>query len=105
MERWFNVDAGFNRASGQQLNSNYRAFPLFLSGVRGDGRATWDFSAIKSFALTESAAVQFRAECFNAWNHPNFSGPNTDPVSTAFGQVTSTASDPRNWQFSLKVKF
>jgi hypothetical protein len=105
VERWFNTDAGFNRVAAQQLQFNVRTFPLYLSGARGDGRASWDLSAIKNFPITERVTAQFRAECYNAWNHPNFSGPNTDPVSTAFGQVTSTASDPRNWQFSLNVKF
>jgi hypothetical protein len=105
VDRWFNVNAGFNRIPAQQLQFNLRTFPLLLSGVRGDGRATWDFSAIKSFAIRESIDLQFRAECYNSFNHPNFSGPNTDPLSSAFGTVTGTASDPRNWQFSLKLKF
>jgi hypothetical protein len=105
VERWFNTEAGFNRVASQRLEYNLRSFPLLLSGLRGDGRATWDLSAIKNFAITERVTMQFRAECYNAWNHANFSGPNTDPTSTAFGQVTSTASDPRNWQFSLNLKF
>ena len=105
VDRWFNVNAGFNRNSAQQLQFNLRNFPIFLAGLRGDGRANWDFSAIKNFALREKVALQFRAECYNSFNHSNFNGPNTDPTSSAFGTVTGTASDPRNWQFSLKVKF
>jgi hypothetical protein len=61
-----------------------RTFPLLLSGARGDGRASWDLSAIKNFPITEKVTAQFRAECYNAWNHANFSGPNTDAVSTAW---------------------
>jgi hypothetical protein len=105
VNQWFNVNAGFNRNAAQQLQFNLRAFPLLFAGIRGDGRASWDFSAIKSFAVHEAVAVQFRAECYNAFNHPNFSGPNTDPTSSAFGTITGTAADPRVWQFSLKVKF
>jgi hypothetical protein len=103
--QWFNVNSGFNRISNQQLDQNLRTFPLLFSGVRGDGRASWDFSVIKNFVIHESVDLQFRAECYNAWNHPNFNAPNTSPVSSAFGQITGTASDPRNWQFSLKLRF
>ena len=104
VDRWFNTDAGFNRNSAQQLASNLRGFPQRLSGLRGDGRATWDFSAIKNFNIRENVVMQFRAEVYNAWNHANFNDPNTDPVSTAFGRITS-AAEGRNWQFGLRLKF
>jgi hypothetical protein len=68
--QWFNVNSGFNRISNQQLDQNLRTFPLLFSGVRGDGRASWDFSVIKNFVIHESVDLQFRAECYNAWNHP-----------------------------------
>jgi hypothetical protein len=105
VDRWFNTDSGFNRDSSQQLASNIRTLPLRFAGVRADGRANWDFSAIKDFPIHESVAVQFRAECYNSWNHANFNSPNTSPTSSAFGRITGTASDPRNFQFSLKLKF
>jgi hypothetical protein len=105
VDRWFNVDAGFNRVSTQQLSYNIRTFPLRLSGVRGDVLSRWDFSLIKDFALTEKATFQFRAEVFNAWNHPSFSSPNLSPTSTAFGTITSTANEPRQWQLSARIKF
>src|SRR5947207_7735444 len=71
----------------------------------GDGRATWDFSAIENLAIREAIDLQFRTECYTSFNHANFSGPITDSTSSAFGTIISTASDPRNRQFSLKVKF
>lgn len=104
-DRWFNVDAGFNRVSTQQLSYNIRTFPLRLSGVRGDVLSRWDFSMIKDFALTEKVTFQFRAEVFNAWNHPSFSSPNLSPTSTAFGACTGTANEPRQWQFAARLKF
>jgi hypothetical protein len=104
VDRWFNTEAGFNRNSAQQLASNIRVSPLRFSGIRADGQARWDFSAIKSFRITEKARMQFRAECLNAWNHPNLSAPNTTPTSSAFGMIT--AQDvPRIWQMSLKLTF
>jgi hypothetical protein len=101
-DRWFNTEAGFNRNSAQQLGSNIRTFPLRFSGVRGDGQARWDFSAIKNFKVSERVRVQFRAECFNAWNHPNLSTPSTSPTSSSFGRITSQNA-PRSWQGSLKL--
>ena len=48
--------------------------------------------------------MQFRAECLNAWNHPNLFVPNTAPTSSAFGIITSQ-DVPRIWQLSLKLVF
>lgn len=105
VDRWFNVDAGFNRNANQQLASNYRLFPLRFSGIRSDGQNSWDFSIVKNFPIRESFKAQFRADAYNAWNHTNFNAPNTTPTNTAFGRITGTAGDSRNWQMSLKVMF
>jgi hypothetical protein len=48
--------------------------------------------------------TQFRAEFFNAFNHPSFLGVSTNVDSSLFGQVTST-HDPRLIQFGLKLNF
>jgi carboxypeptidase family protein/TonB-dependent receptor-like protein len=103
VERWFNTEAGFNRDSSQQLSYNIRTTPLRFAEVRGDGRATWDFSLIKNVRLADTT-LQFRAEVYNAWNHPNFNNPVTSPVDSAFGQIFG-AGEARNLQFSLKLKF
>jgi hypothetical protein len=103
--KWFNTAAGFNRNSAQQLESNIRTFPLRIGEARADGRATWDFSAIKNVQLGKGAVLQFRAEVYNAWDHPNFREPNTSPTSSDFGVITRLGTDPRNGQFSLKLKF
>ncbi|MBI1897421.1 MAG: TonB-dependent receptor, partial [Acidobacteria bacterium] len=41
-ERWFNIDAGFNRNSKEQLASNIRTFPQRFTGIRGDGINNFD---------------------------------------------------------------
>jgi hypothetical protein len=102
---WFNTAAGFNRVSAQQLASNIITFPTRLSGVRADGEARWDFSMIKNFPMGEKVVTQFRAEVYNAWNHPSFAAPNTSPINSNFGRITSTTVIARQWQFSLRVKF
>jgi hypothetical protein len=70
-----------------------------------------DMSIARSFPFTETAALQFRAEYFNLFNHTNFGDPNVTLNST-FGEVTGTtpqngaaANDPRIAQFSLKLNF
>jgi len=104
VDRWINT-AGFNRNSTEQLSYNIRTFPLRFAGIRADVLSRWDFSMIKNFAIREKLTFQFRAEVFNAWNHPSFNAPNLSPTSTAFGNVLSTANESRQWQFSGRLKF
>lgn len=72
--------------------------------LRSDSYNNWDIVALKNTPITERASLQFRAEFFNAFNHPNYGAPvNTINVGTA-GQVLS-ASDARILQFALKMLF
>jgi hypothetical protein len=105
VDRWFNIDAGFNRNAAQQLASNVRSFPLRFSGLRADDQQRWDFSLSKKFNITERVNASFRAEAFNLFNHVNFSGPNTNPTDTNFGRITGTQSAARSWQFALKITY
>jgi hypothetical protein len=104
VDRWFNTD-GFNRSASQQLQWNYRQFPLRFAGIRGDGQFSLDMSISKYFNFTERVRAQFRADAYNATNTSNLNTPNTAPTNTAFGRVTSTAGDARNWQLALKILF
>ncbi|MCS7315460.1 MAG: TonB-dependent receptor, partial [Bryobacteraceae bacterium] len=104
-DRWFNTEAGFNRDSRQQLAYNWRAFPPRFAGIRGDDQRSWDFSITKDFPLRERMKLRFRADAYNALNQTNFATPNRTPTSTAFGTITGTDGDPRNWQLGLKVVF
>jgi hypothetical protein len=103
VDRWFNVDAGFERNSSRQLSYNYRTLPTRFNNVRGAGVNSWDLSAIKNTRAWERLTVQFRAEFLNAFNHANFALPNTTPTSTAFGRVTSQQGYPRRIQLGLKL--
>lgn len=85
----------------------------------GPGIQTADLSLFKNFKFTERWLLQFRAEFFNAFNHPNFANPspNIGPGNTPSGfQVTNTLApilgtdsggpgDPREIQFALKLYF
>jgi hypothetical protein len=49
--------------------------------------------------------VQFRAEFFNAFNHPQFNIPNLASNQATFGQITTQVVAPRVIQFALKYAF
>jgi outer membrane receptor protein involved in Fe transport len=104
VDRWFATEA-FVRDASLQLQSNRQQLPLRFSGIRGDGQRSWDWSLFKTFPVTERVKIQFRAEAYNAFNQASFNTPNRNPTSGAFGTVTDTQSEARNWQFSLFVKF
>ncbi len=102
-DRWFNTDV-FDRRSGAPLASNIRTFPLRFSNVRLDSQRRWDFSLNKTFQITERFKTRFRADTFNALNEPVLRGPDTNPISSTFGQIT--AQEPsRSFQFSLNLQF
>jgi carboxypeptidase family protein len=46
------------------------------AALRGPDMVNFDFSAYKTFQLGERFGLQFRAEFFNIFNHPNFNLPN-----------------------------
>ncbi len=76
--------------------------------VRGPGQSNFDLALNKSTKVgwwTEGATVQFRAEFFNAFNHPQFADPNLLLPFPGFGQITKTRMSPRIIQFALKYNF
>jgi len=66
-----------------------------------------DFSLIKQFALPrKDMGLQFRAEFFNLFNHPQFGPPGNDiNVPASFGIVSSTVNNPRLTQLALRLTF
>jgi hypothetical protein len=81
--------------------------PREISSVRAPGTATTALSLFKQFALPfrEGMMLEFRAEAFNALNHPQFSAPNLTVGAGSFGQITSQANSPRQVQLALKLYF
>ncbi|MBI3210741.1 MAG: TonB-dependent receptor [Candidatus Solibacter usitatus] len=87
-ERWFNIDAGFNRSSAQVLANNIQGLSTRFNGVRSDGINNFDLSFFKNIRIKERVTAQFRLESFNSLNHVQFDVPNTNPVNAAFGSIT-----------------
>jgi hypothetical protein len=76
--------------------------------VEGPGQVNTDLAVSKKIAVrwpAESASVEFRTEFFNVFNHPQFSDPDTNLSSPTFGQILTTAVNPRVIQFALKYSF
>ena len=67
-----------------------------------------DFSLIKDFPLAwddHKAGLNFRAEFFNLFNHPQYGMPVSDINAEGFGSVNSTVNNPRLVQLAMKLTF
>ncbi len=74
--------------------------------VSGPDFVNSDFSAIKDFVLPrEGMGLNFRAEFFNLFNHPQYGAPVADINAPGFGAVNSTVNNPRLVQLALKLTF
>ncbi|MBV8731410.1 MAG: TonB-dependent receptor, partial [Acidobacteriia bacterium] len=75
------------------------------NAIHNPGLENWNLGLYKKFAINERLGFQFRAEAFDAFNHPNWGSANFDPTSTSFGKVTGKTDDARNLQLSLRFYF
>jgi hypothetical protein len=76
--------------------------------VAGPGQASLDVSLSKTVSLrslSERSSIEFRAEFFNALNHPQFANPDSNFTSPTFGVIASTAVNPRVGQLALRLAF
>jgi hypothetical protein len=97
LAEWFNTNAFAAPAAGYFGN----AAP---GSIIGPGVVNFDMALYKDFKVKEYVTFQFRAEAFNIFNHPSFSGVQTAYGAGNFGAVTS-ALDPRIFEFALRVQF
>ena len=91
-----------------QLSNNIRTLPFTQSGFRGQPLNYWEgINVIKKTSIGERVNTELRFSFQNAFNHPEFNNPNTDPTSSNFGKVTDQVgfSLPRNIEVGLKIKF
>ena len=76
--------------------------------VDGPGQANLDLGLMKAVAIAwprEKSILDFRAEFFNAFNHPQFANPDTNLSSSTFGFISSTSVNPRVGQLALRISF
>ena len=78
--------------------------------VDGPGQANLDVAVSKTVMLkwpAERSRLAFRAEFYNALNHPQFANPDTNfsPSSPTFGIISATSVSARVGQIALKLAF
>jgi hypothetical protein len=87
---------------------------LRRNSIVGPGFTDIDLSLIKNTKVTERVNVQFRADAFDLFNHPNYGQPNrvlSSLTSTTFGTITNTrfptgdGGSSRQLQLALKLIF
>ncbi len=105
LSEWFNVDAGFNRVTTNNLSDNIRTFPLRFANIREPNVNYWNMALFKQFQLHERLRMEVRTEWQGALNNPQFSPPNAAPTNTLFGQIDNTDSGARRVYAGLKVLF
>jgi hypothetical protein len=72
--------------------------------VIGPGLTSLDLSLQKQIALTERLRAEFRFDAYNTLNHTNFDLPGRIFGASNFG-VISSAEDPRELQFAMRLSF
>ncbi len=126
LPNWTPATGYLNPAAFQQPAGNFG--DLGRDQIYGPGFWNADFSVTKNTKLTETLALQFRAELFNIFNHPNFALPSNViiPGINADGTVNTNAGPaglitqtpdvaqgnpglggggPRVLQFGLRLQF
>ena len=87
--------------------------------ISGYGLTQIDLSLARQFFLTDRTHLQFRADAFNVFNHPNFTNPlaliGSDPrflksqsmLNQGLGGLNPLFQEggPRSLQLSLKLTF
>jgi len=70
------------------------------------GFTNTDLTLAKRFNMGAERYLEFRAEAFNAFNHPNWAPPGVSLASpNTFGIITGTVNAPRVIQLALKFYF
>ena len=109
VDQWFNTSAFV-------LNQPLTFGNAGRNIVNGPGFRNFDFAILKDTTITETVKLQFRAEFFNLFNHPNFAIPRNTLTAPGFGSLFQTpdvaqgtvglgSGGPRLIQLALKLSF
>jgi outer membrane receptor protein involved in Fe transport len=74
--------------------------------LNGPGNNIFDMALHRRFPIRERGALEFRAEAFNVFNHPNWGipGPYADFGAPFFGGILGVGN-PRQLQFAIRYDF
>ena len=96
----------FNSGAFAQVPSGANRFGnMPRNAIYGPGDQQWDLAIFKNVNLVGTHKMQIRVEMFNFINHPNLSGPNTDPTNANFGRIITKSGDRRDVQLALRYIF
>jgi hypothetical protein len=103
--QWFAV----KNADGSSIftappKNTFNMQPNVRSRIHNPGFQNWNIGLYKKFAINERTGFQFRAQAFDAFNHPNWNAADFNPTSATFGKVTAKSNE-RNIQLSLRFYF
>lgn len=109
------------------VSGDFTAPPVNASGVYtrpgnlgrnflyGPGVHTWDMGMSKSATFADRLKVEFRADFFNLFNHPQFDnssfntnilgGTIVNGIATSTGNATTRFSSARQMQLALRFTF
>jgi hypothetical protein len=90
----------------QDFNNFVQTYPTRWGNVRSSRVNEADIGIYKSFKFNERTSLQLRFDAFNAFNHPRFDVPDTNPGDSTFGVVTaSQVNQPRAVELAGKLLF
>jgi len=96
-DEWFNT-AAFAVAPPNTFGDAGR------NSLIGPDYSSFDLSLSRRFTLHDRTTATFEAQSFNLLNHPSYSLPNPYADQASFGTISS-ATDPRQLQFALRLAF
>jgi hypothetical protein len=100
LNNWFNP-AAWTQAAPFTLGNQ----PRTDGRVRTPFKKNTDVSFLKSTRISGSRMLQLRLEIINAFNNPNFLGPNVIFGSSNFGRITAVRGFPRMVQLMVRFTF
>jgi hypothetical protein len=96
-DNWFDTAAYARQAANTFGNAG-------VGTIWNPGIANVDFALQKRFSVTESKYFEFRAEAFNIFNTPLFTGVGRVLGNSTFGKITAAQAE-RELQMGLKFYF
>jgi hypothetical protein len=107
VDRWFNVDAGFETDPLKAAASfQKRTFPFRIDGVRGPNLMLLNMNFVRNVPLPAGKTLQLRVDMLNALNRMHYGTPDLNPVSTQFGKITTAPGTIMRFvTFVVKLNF